>query len=414
MKGPKEATPQQFGKYTLVAKLAIGGMAEILLARLEGAAGFAKLVCIKRMLPALARDRRLVEMFLTEAKIAAQITHHNVCQTFELGEIDGRYYIAMEYLAGIPLSCFRRKDLYATAPDPQLAIGLAVQACEGLHHAHNLKRPDGSVMEVVHRDVTANNLFVTTDGVVKVLDFGIAKVQDTHNTRTNSIKGTSAYMAPEQARRDPLDRRADVFALGVVLWETLARRHLFKRDTDYATLMAVMQDPIPNVCEHRPDVPEALGEVIAKALARDRNDRIQSARAFADALSKAVAPLGGPATPIVIAEEIARAFEARLHEQRSLIQMAHEGRALDLDADVGPGIGHGTKLITTPASIVTDTMKVLGPDSDSVEDKTSVRVRPQSAVIADAPPRSSPSRWFAIAVVALLVAVAIVVLLFAF
>src|SRR5437868_5244833 len=167
-----------FGKYQLVAKLATGGMAEIFLARLVGTAGFEKLVCIKRILPQHAKDKQFVSMFLAEAKIAAQISHSNVCQVFELGEIDGRYFIAMEYLEGVPFSCFRRRDMYPPPPDPRLVATLGMQACEGLHHAHQLKRTDGSLLEVVHRDVSSNNLFATVDGIVKVLDFGIAKVQD--------------------------------------------------------------------------------------------------------------------------------------------------------------------------------------------------------------------------------------------
>ena len=367
MEDAQAGRPRMFGKYALVAKLAIGGMAEILLARLDGAAGFAKLVCIKRMLPALARDPRLVDMFLAEARIAAQLTHHNICQVFELGEIEGRYFIAMEYLVGVPLSCFRRHDLYPKEPDPRLAVGLAIQACEGLHRAHNHKRPDGSAMEVVHRDVSANNLFVTVDGVVKVLDFGIAKVvQDAGQTKTKTIKGTYAYMAPEQLRGERIDRRTDVFALGVVLWETLARQHLFKRDVDYDTLKAITDDPIPNVCEHRADVSTMLGEVVAKALSRDRNERFASARAFADALANAVGPLGGPLPPFAISEEIALVFEPRLKEQRELIQLAHEGGALDLDVDIGPGIGYGTEMVTTPVSIVTGKSGKSAPRLQSV------------------------------------------------
>src|SRR5689334_22776315 len=148
------AAAQTFGKYTLVAKLATGGMAEIFLARLVGAAGFEKLVCIKRILPHLAKDQTLISMFLAEANIAAQISHPNVCQVFELGEIDGRYFIAMEYLEGVPLACFRRPDIYGGAIDPRLVVGMGIQACEGLHHAHSLKKADGSPLEVVHRDVS--------------------------------------------------------------------------------------------------------------------------------------------------------------------------------------------------------------------------------------------------------------------
>ncbi len=261
---PSDAKAQSFGKYSLVAKLATGGMAEIFLARLQGSAGFEKLVCIKRILPHLAKDQALVEMFLAEAKIAAQISHPNVCSVFELGDIDGRYFIAMEYLEGVPFSCFRRRDMYPREVDPRLVAGLGIQAAEGLHHAHQLKRSDGTLLEVIHRDVSSNNLFATVDGAVKVLDFGIAKVQDASvRTSTGSVKGTYAYMAPEQLRGGRLDRRTDVFALGIVLWELFAQKHLFKRETDFLTFEAITRDPIPSVLEARPDVPPALAEVIS-------------------------------------------------------------------------------------------------------------------------------------------------------
>ena len=347
------ATEHNFGKYSLVAKLATGGMAEIYLARLQGAAGFEKLVCIKLILPHLAKDQQLVGMFLAEARIAAQISHPNVCQVFELGELDGRYYIAMEYLEGVPFSCFRRRDMYPGSLDPRLIAGLGVQACEGLHHAHQLKRPDGSLLEVVHRDVSSNNLFATVDGVVKVLDFGIAKVQDASvRTSTGSVKGTYAYMAPEQLRGERVDRRTDVFAVGIVLWELFARRHLFRRETDFLTFQAITSDPIPDVAELRPDVPPALAEVIARALSRDRDARYPTARVLGEALAQSVQSIGGPWNAAAIADEIARAFEVRMRDQQALIRVAREGGVLSLDENLGPAVGHGTSLVTTPVSII--------------------------------------------------------------
>ncbi|HEV7556856.1 MAG TPA: serine/threonine-protein kinase, partial [Kofleriaceae bacterium] len=348
---PATSPGRRFGKYTLVAKLATGGMAEIFLARLQGAAGFEKLVCIKRILPHLAKDQQFVAMFLDEARIAARISHPQVCQVFELGELDGRYYIAMEYLEGVPLASFRRPDLYWMPPDPRLVVGMAIQACEGLHHAHQIKGSDGASLEVVHRDVSPNNLFVTVDGVVKVLDFGIAKVQDASvRTTTGAVKGTYAYMAPEQLRGERLDRRTDVFAMGIVLWETLVQKHLFKRTTDFLTFQAITTDPIPDVCEIRPDVPPAVGEAIARAMSRDRELRFPTARALGEALAAAVAPLGGPLPASAVSEELARAFPAQLHEQQKLIQLARSGAALDLDDDVGPVLSHGTEMLTTPVS----------------------------------------------------------------
>ncbi len=344
---PATAAAHPFGKYGLVARLATGGMAEIFLARLQGAAGFEKLVCIKRILPHLARDRQFVAMFLDEARIAARITHPNVCQVFELGEIAGSYYLAMEYLEGIPLACFRRDDYDGPAPDPRLVAGIAIQACEGLHHAHQLRHGDGSVMEVVHRDVSPQNVFVTADGIVKVLDFGIAKIQGaTVRTSTGAIKGTYAYMAPEQLRGERVDRRTDVFALGIVMWETLARRHLFKRDTEFLTFQAITAEPIEDICAIRPDVPPALSSVIMTALARDRGERFPTARMLGEAIAAAVQPLTGAA----ISEEIQRAFPGELAEQAELIRVAREGGAFDLDVERGPSVGHGADLLTTPIS----------------------------------------------------------------
>ena len=391
------AAPTQahaFGKYTLVAKLATGGMAEIFLARLQGAAGFEKLVCIKRILPQHAKDKQFVAMFLAEARIAAHISHSNVCQVFELGEIDGRYFIAMEYLEGVPLACFRRKDLYPQLPDPRLVAGLGIQACEGLHHAHQLRRPDGSALEVVHRDVSGNNLFATVDGTVKVLDFGIAKVQDSAaRTTTGSVKGTYAYMAPEQLRGERVDRRTDVFAVGIVLWELLAQRHLFRRDTEYLTFDAITNQPIPDICAARPEVPRALGAAIGKALARDRDARFATARELGEAIGQAVLPIGGAMPSSAIAHEIAGAFGARLEEQRQLMRLAHAGGSLSLEEEVGPQVGHGIDLIGTPASIVSGLQQasvISGLESQVVLPPTTLRPITGSSPSAVSQP-SSPS-----------------------
>ncbi|MBL0212586.1 MAG: protein kinase [Myxococcales bacterium] len=397
---PELVEAQKFGKYSLVAKLATGGMAEIFLARLQGAAGFEKLVCVKRLLPHLAKDQSLVTMFMSEARIAAQISHHNVCSVFELGEIDGKYFIAMEYLEGLPFSCFRRRDMYPGHPDPGLIAGLGLQACEGLHHAHQLKRPDGTLMEVVHRDVSANNLFATVDGVVKVLDFGIAKVQDASvRTSTGSVKGTYAYMAPEQLRGERLDRRTDVFALGTVLWELFARQHLFKRETDFLTFQAITSDPIPDVCEIRPDIPPELGAVIAQALSRDREERFMTTRALGEALSRSVASIGGPWSAAQISEEIVHSFEARLDDQRRLIRTAREGGAYNLDADLGPSVGHGSELTETPVSHVSGQTPPPISVTPSPARRSAPMVAPQAPRSATLQVPPAPARRFPIVIV---------------
>src|SRR5258706_846790 len=342
------ARARRFGKYEFVAKLATGGMAEIFLPRLGGEGGFEKLVCIKRILPHLAKDPQFVAMFLDEARVVARISHPNVCQVFELGEIAGQYYIAMEYLAGVPLSAFRRVDYYPSAPEPRLVAGFGVQACEGLHHAHQLKSATGELLGVVHRDISPQNMFVTFDGIVKVLDFGIAKVQDQSvRTSTGAVKGTYCYMAPEQLRGEKVDRRADVWALGTVLWETLAQRHLFKRETEFLTFQAITHEPIPDICEVRPDVPPLLGDTIAPAASRDREMRFPTARAFGEALQQAVGPLGGALNTAAIADEIEHAFDGLMVEQRELLERARLGDTFDLEQS---NPMKGTHIGTTPVS----------------------------------------------------------------
>jgi serine/threonine-protein kinase len=288
-------------------------------------------------------------------------------------------------------------------PDPRLVAGIAVQACEGLHHAHQLRNSDGSVMEVVHRDISPQNLFVTVDGIVKVLDFGIAKIQDaTVRTSTGAVKGTYAYMAPEQLRGERVDRRTDVFAMGIVMWETLTRRHLFKRDTDFLTFQAITGEPIEDVCTLRPDVPPALSAVIMTALSRDREERFPTARIFGEAIAAACQPLSGAA----ISEEIARAFPAELGEQAALIRVAREGGAFDLDLDRGPSVGHGAELLTTPVS----TQRAFAPrEATSVTAAASPAglgsrsgVREVAAVPAEAPPVPVLRRSFRPLVIAVL------------
>jgi len=344
------AKERRFGKYELVAKLATGGMAEIFLARILGDGEFEKLVCIKRILPHLAKDPQFVTMFLDEARVAARISHPNVCQVFELGEWHGAYYIAMEYLEGVPLSCFRRTDFYPMRPDPRLVAGIGVQACEGLHHAHQLKGPKGDVLGVVHRDISAQNLFVTVDGIVKVLDFGIAKATDAKNkTSTGAMKGTYMYMSPEQLRNEKVDRRSDVWAMGIVLWETLAQQHLFKKDTEFLTFQAITADPIPDIQEVRPDVPPLLADTIARALSRDREQRFATARALGEALAQSVAPLGGAMGGPALSDEVQHAFAPMLGEQATMLRIAREGGQFDLE-NTSELVAHGTAISTTPIS----------------------------------------------------------------
>jgi len=321
---PKPGTSKQFGKYRLIAHLATGGMAEIYLASQTALAGFEKLIVIKRILPNLSREQRFVEMFLDEARIAATLNHPNVVQIFDLGRISGQYFIAMEYLPGESLStiiraCRRRKIRIPS----ELAAGMILQAAEGLHHAHTQTARDGTPLGIVHRDVSPQNVFVLYDGGVKVVDFGIAKAElRSTKTQTGTLKGKYAYMSPEQISGEELDGRSDVFSLGVVLWECLARRKLFNQENDLKLLQAVTEQDAPSPREVDPQVPELLAEITRKALARDRQKRYQSAAEFRSALRRYLKASEQDWDNVVIGNFMQDLFSDRIKEKRQLIESA--------------------------------------------------------------------------------------------
>jgi serine/threonine-protein kinase len=270
-------------------------MGEIFLARLEGAAGFEKLYVVKRILPHLADDARFRQMLISEAQIAAKMAHANICQVYELGETSGQLYIVMEYLEGVTmLPILRRASKAGTHLDFGLVAAIATQTCDALHYAHELKDRDGEMLGLVHRDVTPSNVFLTDSGVAKVLDFGIAKAKGASSTSTEdgAVKGKYAYMAPEQLRGGAIDRRVDLFALGVVLYEMLALRRLFQRKTDYLTFRAVMEQPIPDIRRYRPDIPDGLANVIARMLDREPANRFDTARQVGSGLLDALNSAG--------------------------------------------------------------------------------------------------------------------------
>lgn len=314
------ATYQKIGRYELLSKLATGGMGEIFLARLAGEGGFEKLIVLKRLLPELVASEHFVAMFLDEARIAAKLSHPNVCEVYELGNVDGQYFIAMQYLEGVPFTeAMRREDAGDEDEFLSLVASALQQACEGLHHAHELTGADGELLQVVHRDVSPSNLFVTTDGQTKVLDFGIAKARGaTSQTEQGMIKGKYAYMSPEQVRGEQLDQRSDVFALGIVLFEAITGTRLFKRDSDYLVAKAILEEPIPRADAVRSTVPEALADVTARALARDRDERVASARELGAAVAAAVEPM----PTVEVGAVVRRRFAGELSSKRAEYEAA--------------------------------------------------------------------------------------------
>src|SRR5689334_12814020 len=324
---PRDA--REFGSYQLIAKLATGGMAEIFLARQNGASHH-DVIVLKRILPHLAEDDHFVTMFRDEADLASKLVHKNVCQVMSFGQYGGTWFIAMEYLHGVPLSRMMTKLSKAGKTlDHRVVAGIIVQACEGLHAAHEAKTTDGALLNVVHRDVSPPNIMVTGDGLVKLLDFGIAKARGANSrTRTGTVKGKNAYMSPEQILGKPLDRRSDVFALAIVMYEMLAIKRLFHRDSDFLTFKAITEEPIPDIRERRPDLPPGMRAALIQAMARDPNGRFDTALAFANALRNSMATHGGPATPADLARLLATDFAEEMTARDEILKAADEQASL--------------------------------------------------------------------------------------
>ena len=282
----------QFGRYLLRRRLAFGGMAEIFLASLEKDEGFAKEMVLKRILPHYGSDPDFVAMFRDEAVIAARLNHPNIVQIYDFGQVDGVYYIAMEYVDGIDLKGLQRRALekgrLITAAETA-AIGEDI--ARALAYAHALRdgqgEGQGEPLEIVHRDVSPHNIMVSRNGESKLMDFGIARAAARFSrTATGTVKGKVAYMAPEQAGGRKLDGRVDVFALGVVLWEVLSGERLFRGDSDLEILNKVLNAEVRPLQQFRPDLPQELILIINRALEKDPDNRFATASEFEKALSK--------------------------------------------------------------------------------------------------------------------------------
>jgi serine/threonine-protein kinase len=277
-------TPQplgNLGKYTLVRKLATGGMAEVFLARADGPMGFQKKCVVKRILPHFNDDERFIQMFLAEARLAAELNHPNLVQIFDFGQHNGQYYLAMEFIDGPNTRSLNQAVRKATgAMDFAVAARLIATAAEGLHFAHELRDENGTFLNLVHRDISPDNILVSRNGAVKVVDFGIAKAStQPHLTKSGMIKGKMAYMPPEQLARDPLDRRADLFALGIVLYEMITGGMPFDATSEVSIIQAIMSvKPLERVEVYRPDCPVELQAIVMRCLEKDRERRYPSCR----------------------------------------------------------------------------------------------------------------------------------------
>jgi serine/threonine-protein kinase len=267
------------GKYTLIRKLATGGMAEVFLARADGPMGFAKKCVVKRILPHFNDDPRFIEMFLGEARLAAELNHPNLVSIFDFGQHNGQYFLAMEYIDGANLRVLNQATRRQLGPmSLPLAARIIALAAEGLHFAHELRSEQGEFLNLVHRDISPDNILVARNGSVKVVDFGIAKAStQPHLTKSGMIKGKMAYMPPEQLARQPLDRRADLFALGIVFYELVTGGMPFDATSEVSIIQAIMsQKPLEKPTVYRPDCPPDLEAIVNKCLEKDREKRYPS------------------------------------------------------------------------------------------------------------------------------------------
>jgi serine/threonine protein kinase len=357
--------PSRIGPYRIIARIASGGMAEIYLAKLSGAAGFERAVVIKRMLPHLVDQPELRATLLDEARIMSRLRHPNIVQVQELAQDRETFYLVMEYLRGDNLSgLMRQLKAQKERLDPVLAIHLVAEMCAGLHVAHELTDEDGRLLNVVHRDVSPQNVFVSFDGEVKMLDFGIARFEDRESSRTKTgiCKGKFAYMAPEQFTGATIDRRVDIFALGVILHELLSGQRLFARESEMQTLRAILDTRYPTPSELGPglEIPEALEAICMRALAREPEDRYPTAEALRIALRELL-PIHDPkqeARESLIAL-MKEAMPDRLAETQDLMRRARE--------DQTPAGGRSRRSSLLPPPLELARLRSSVPPSGDVE-----------------------------------------------
>jgi serine/threonine-protein kinase len=309
------------GKYRVIAELGHGGMADVFLAVVRGPVGFNKLMVIKQLRPHLAEVPDFLDMFLDEARLAARLNHPNVVQTNEVVEEGNRYFIAMEYLDGQSFDRVLRRGQKAGTLSMAYQLRVLCEALEGLHYAHELQDFDGTPLRVVHRDVTPHNIFVTYEGQVKVVDFGIAKAANcSAETRTGVLKGKIAYMAPEQARAEALDRRADLFSVGLMLWEVATGTRPWKGLNDVQILGRLATGQIPRPSAVNPDVPPELERICLKAIAMDPAARYPTAAAMREDLDRFVEAANLRCAPRELGVVVSDLFQERRAELRALIE----------------------------------------------------------------------------------------------
>lgn len=330
---PRDDKYKRFGKYVLLDRISVGGMAEVFRARQTGVEGFAKTVAIKRILPAIAEDEDFIEMFVDEAKLAVHMAHANVVQIYDLGNVTGQYYIAMEYVAGSDLRTVwdrarRRNRLLPIA----MSAYIMQKVCEGLDYAHRKKDETGQDIGLVHRDVSPQNILVSFEGEVKVVDFGIAKASATvSKTQAGVLKGKFGYMSPEQVRGRDLDHRSDIFACGIVLWELLVGDRLFLGETDFSTLEKVRNVDLVPPTHFNKGLSPQIERIVMKALSKDPQDRYRWASEMAEDLQRFLFSTNQPFARTDLQRYMKQHFEEEIQAEYARLEKYRELRAEDVE-----------------------------------------------------------------------------------
>jgi serine/threonine protein kinase len=314
--------PIPFGKYYLLERINVGGMAEVYKAKAFGVEGFERLLAVKKILASIAEDESFINMFIDEAKIAGQLNHPNIAQIFDLGKVDDSYFIAMEYISGKDLkTIFERARRIGEKVDIPRVCYVMMKVCEGLAHAHHKKDSQGRELNIVHRDVSPQNILLSYEGEVKIIDFGIAKATGkTSQTQVGILKGKFSYMSPEQVRGLHVDHRSDIFSLGIVLYEMLTLERLFLGESDFDTLEKIRKVEMSPPSLYNPHIPKELEDIVLKALSKSPDDRFQSAYDFADAIEQFMRNQGYYFTNKDLAASMKDAFSADIEFENKKLE----------------------------------------------------------------------------------------------
>ncbi|HEX7941224.1 MAG TPA: serine/threonine-protein kinase, partial [Gemmatimonadaceae bacterium] len=403
--------PEQFGRYSLLGHLATGGMAEVWLARQLGMQGFEKIVVIKRARPELS-DQETTALFLDEARLVATLEHPNIAQVYEIGAVNGSYFFVMEYVDGADV-----RRLIETSIAKRYPIALAdalyiiIHVCTALHYAHEKHDLEGRPLNIIHRDVSPSNVLVSHDGAVKVCDFGIAKGDNrkTEDTQSGVLKGKFSYMSPEQCQSKPIDRRSDVFSIGILLYELSTQSKLFRGTSDFALLQQIVENPIPLPSARVPNYPRELQQIVMKALAKNPAERYPTAQTLQLDLEEFAREHKLAMSSVRIAKLMSALFEKR-NDAWIRAQRAHSDHFIEVGATPAPA-GHHTPtpgfLAVGSAPSTPSSENTPLPTAAMLAERIGTGQSGQSQAAATA--RRSPALWLVGAVLAATVAVAVTV-----